>query len=418
MPCTNIRFAWTARFLLSCSSLLFATELVGAQQQMQNPHGANPHANSHDAMGNSRPTDSSQADPTIAARTIVVSVVDPQGQPVQNASVELSSLFQSIGEGNSDKKTVKTTGADGLVTFTDLDQTLRYSYQVRVDQAGANYELPAFRLGQVGQRLLFHVYPTTSDLRQAFVGFRGLTYIQMREDSFHVSAMYRVLNMSQQTYLPKDITIRLPAGAKAVDVETKVGDAGFVQEGNNVKLVGSFPPGNRDLQFSFQLENQNKSELHFEMGTPPHLAEQRVLVEETPGMELSVAGFQPSESTFGPEEKKVIFAQKVMQVGQGELSNLSVELSGLPTIGPGRWIALGFAALLAFGGATLALFRSRKQSREEIEQEQIAARKVLLSEIQLLEIALRTEKIGPRTYEQTKREIMLALARLESLSAA
>lgn len=412
MPHFAFRFMWTARFFFSCSAILLSTELVSAQQ-MQNPHGNNPHA----AMGRSRLSDSSQPDPTVPAGTIIVSVVDPEGQPVPNARVELNSLFQSISEGNTDKRTEKVSGPDGSVTFSDLDLALRYSYQVRVNKDGASYELPAFRLTQVGQRMVFHVYQTTSDLKRALVGFRGLTYIQMREDSFHISAMYRVMNMSQQTFLPKDITITLPAGAQAIDVETKVGDAGFMRDGKNVKLVGSFPPGTRDLQFSFQLENQNESELHFEMGVPPHLAEQRILVEETPGMELAVPGFDHPESTVGPEQKKVIFAQKIMQPGQAEMSSVRVELSGLPTIGPGRWVAVSVAALIALGGVLFALFRSRKQSHEETEQEQNAARDVLLNEMKLLELARSTDKIGPRTYEQTKREIMLALARLESPAA-
>jgi hypothetical protein len=356
--------------------------------------------------------DRSQPDPSLALGTVVVQVVDAQENPVQKAEVELTTHYQSIEEGDSDNTAVKTPNAAGEAVFSELSTGLRMSYSVRVKSNGGHYEIPSFRLGKTGQRLVVHVYPSTSDLKQAFVGFRGLTYIQMREDTFHVNMMYRVINMSDHTFLPKDVTISLPSAAEAVDVQTKVGDAGFVQQGQKVRLVGTFPPGHKDLQFSFQIENTNESELSFEVGAVPHLAEQRVLVEEIPGMELYVPGFGAVNSTQGPDDKSVLFAQKAMEPGQAPLGQVRIELSGLPTVGPGRWLAVAVALCFAVGGL-LVTFLRRGQNSQELSEQKELARSVLLNEMQLLEVAKAKEKIGPRTYEQTKREILLALARLE-----
>ncbi len=404
------------RFLLS-TSLLFVLQSGAASAQSMptgHPPAGHPQAG---AMKNGRPQNSSTPDPELPAGTVQVTVLDSQGLPVPGAQVSLTELFQSIDQGNSENVQRESTKANGVVLFDGLKTGLRMSHQVRVESQGAHYEVSAFRLGNTGQAVTIFVYPTTSDIKAAFVGFRGLTYIQMREDFFQVSAMYRVLNMSDKTYLPQGITIQLPQEAQAIDVETKVGDAGFEKAGKQVSLVGTFPPGHKDLQFTFQIENKNEERLFFELGSPPHLAEQRVLVEETPGMELSVAGFGATESTAGPDGKQVLFAQKIMRTGEEQLGSIRVELGGLPTIGPGRWFALALAACIGLGGLVLALLRLDPKTASS-EAQKDAARQVLLDEMKLLETARKTDKIGPRTYEQTKKEILLALARLGSKAKA
>jgi hypothetical protein len=358
--------------------------------------------------------DSSAPDPSLAPQTIVVQVMDGSTQlPAAGAQVELLTVVQNIQHGDSKNLSTKVVGPDGRVTFSGLDTSIRNNYSVRVRNAGARYEVPDFRLGKSGHHVLIHVYPVTSNMREAFVGFRGLTYVQMREDNAHITVMYRVLNMGRRTFLPQGITLHLPKDASALDVESKVGDAGFEKTENGVRLVGTYPPGSRDLQFSFQLKNHNQSEVGWTMSVPPHLAEQRVLVEDVPGMELRVPGFEPAEATTGPDGKKVLFAQRVMRPGEGELNELRIELSGLPVIGPGRWIATALAVAIGIFGLVLGLLRGRGKPREDDDQ-RLIAQQVLLQEMQLLERARAHDQVGPRTYEQTRREIMMALARLES----
>jgi hypothetical protein len=321
-------------------------------------------------MGMGPPRDVSQPDPLVSPGTIRVQVVDGSGDPAQDAEVELITQFQSIELGNSEKSARRPVPPAGEISFSGLDSALRYSYVVRVRSGGALYQVAPFRLGKTGHQVLIHIYPTTSDLRQAFVGFRGLTFVQLREDVFHISAMYRVLNMSNLTYLPRGIDIQLPKDAEAVDVENKVGDAGFERDGDKVRLVGTFPPGH---------------------------------------------GFRAAESTLGPDGKKVLFAQRVMQPGENEMRRVRMELSGLPVVGPGRWVAAAVAASIGLFGLGLGMRRRAAKTAGD-EQEQLLARQVLLQEMKLLELAHSREQIGPRTYEQTRREILLALARLEPVA--
>lgn len=377
----------------------------------------NPHASGASAIGLSGPPkDRSEPSSAVPANTIEVQLIGVGGAKPERARVQLITSFQSIAEGNSDTITEKAVGLDAKVRFENLKDALRFNYAVRVEYQGAHYQIPAFRLGRFGQSVVLHIYPSTQDINESFVGMRGFQYVQLREGFFRIDVMYRVMNMSLSTWLPRNVVLSLPPGAEAIEARTPAGDAGFVSRGTAVELVGTFPPGQRDVQFSFQVPNRNQRQVSLTMSLPPHLAELRVLAEQTSDMVLDVPGFEAPQSTEGPDGKQVLITGRTMEPGQTEMKSVTIELSGLPTVGPGRWFAVALASLLG-GGGLAAATRRRKRDRQG-EQEQLErARRILLEEMHIVELAHREEAIGPRTYEQTKREILLSLARLEKVEA-
>lgn len=380
------------------------------------PGAANPHAGSGLPFANAGPPqDRSEPSSAVPAKAVEVQVIGVGNADATRARVRLITSFQSIAEGNSDTVQEKSVGADGKVLFQNLDDAIRFNYAVQVEYEGAHYQLPAFRLGKIGQSVKVHVYPSTRDINESFVGMRGFQYLQLREGFFRVDVMYRVMNMSLTTWLPQGVLLQLPPGAEAIDARAKSGDAGFEAKGGAVELVGTFPPGQRDVQFSFQLPNRNQGQVRLEMSLPPHLAELRILAEKTPDMVLDVPGFEAAQPTSAPDGKEVLITGRTMQPGQSEMQSVTIELSGLPTVGPGRWFAVALATLLGGGGLAAAARRQRHDGKKELEQVE-RARRVLLEEMRLVDRAHREKAIGPRTYEQTKREILLSLARLERIT--
>lgn len=370
-------------------------------------------ASPHGMMGNGPPQNLSVPDPSVPARTIEVEVFDEHQRPLRGAKVNLLSLFQSIAEGNTEDVTSKITDESGLVRFEKLDDAIRYSYAVAVEDRGASYDVPSFRLGKVGQRVRIHTFATTSDPREAFMGIQGYFTVQVNDDLLRIDGAYRVFNMGQKTWLPSGIFLRLPESAQAVEAKLSAGDAGFEEAPQGLKLVGSFPPGQKDLAFSFHIPNTNTESQSFAMGIPPHTVDLNVLIEQAPGMGLSVSpGFAPAESRVGRNEKNVLVARRVLRPGEAQLSEIRIELTGLPVIGPGRWIATFIALGLALLGV-LATWMKRRESATEKREQQDKARETLLNEMLLLERAHQGGDIGPRTYEETRREILVALARLE-----
>lgn len=377
-------------------------------EKPQNPHGF---------VQGPPPSDQSFPDPTLPVGEVHVRVVGPNEEPIAGAKVTLLTHFQSVAKGDNKSTQSSLTGADGVAVFRKLETALRFSYGVSVTREGATYELPAFRLEKSGHRAVVHTYPVTSDPKQAFVGMQGYVTARVKEDLFRVDTVYRVINMSRTTWRPNPIRIELPRNAQGLEAEITAGDAGFRQVEGGLELVGSFPPGQKDLPFAFHVPNENEESQTIEMSVPPHLVDMNVLTESSPGMTLSVSpGFPGAEERMGRDEKKVLLTRRVMRPGEGQLERVVIQLGGLPVIGPGRWIAVGASALIAGLGLFTALFRKEEEDETEKKEEQERARATLLDEMLLLKRAFDEGTIGPKTFEQTKREILTALARLEPMS--
>lgn len=358
------------------------------------------------------PQNRSAPSPAIPPGTIVVEVFDERQRPVTDAKVTLQTNFQSIAQGNSDARQVLQVDEKGHATFSDLETALRFSYVVEVTRNGAKYQIPDFRLGKTGHRVIVHTYDTTHDEFEALVAASGMTQVSLREDFFRVDVMYRVINLSDKAWLPQNIKLNLPKNATALDTQARSGDAGFKElEQGGLQVVGTYPPGHQDIQFSFQIPNENKESIAFDLSIPFHLLEYVVIAEEAPGMTLTVPGFDEAQSRPGQDGKDILFVHRNLRREGTKLNRVTVELGGLPVIGPGRWIAALLALAIALAGLVFGI-RSKSstaRSPEEIDK----ARGILLDEMKVLEGALERGDVGPRTYEQTKREILTALARLE-----
>ncbi len=357
------------------------------------------------------PVDRSAADPQLKKGDIVIEIVDAQGKPVPDARVQLITHFQSISQGDDQDISEKSLDSEGIAHFTNLKSALRFSYSVEVTYQGAHYFIPAFRLNKLGHRVVVHVYPTTKNVVDAQIGVRGFVYVQMQADVLRVEVLYRFINLSRKTWLPENISLSLPQGAQAIETGGNSAKTNFKKSDLSVSLVGTFPPGQKDARYSFQLPNNNESLRFIEVGLPPHVAEIRVLAEKTPELQLQVAPqFITAEPAKAPDGKDVLITRRVMKPGESQLSRIRIQLDGLPVLGPGRWIALGLSLLIALLGVG-ALFRKNSQRGSIDERDE--ARQTLLEEMRFLKSAYANKDIGPRTFEQTHREILVALARLE-----
>lgn len=395
---------------------LLLTGLPALAQEGADPHGVQPHGAPQRMPGApfQAPQDRSAPSPAVPEGTIVVDVLDEHQRPVTDAKVTLETLFQSIAQGNSDQTVVSQVGANGQVQFENQETALRYSYVIKVERNGAHYEVPSFRLGKTGHRVVIHTYPTTHDEFEALVAASGMTQVSLREDFFRIDVMYRVVNLSDKAWLPQNVKVDLPQNATAIDTQMRSGDAGFYGDGQTLQIKGTFPPGHRDIQFSFQLPKENQDTVVFDVTIPFHLLEYVVIAEEAPGMTMRIPGFDTPETRAGQDGQKTLFVHRNLRRERVKLDRVTVELGGLPTIGPGRWIAALLALMIAAWGiiyAIVAKAGSTAHSKEETDK----ARGVLLEEMSLLQKAFDQGDVGPRTYEQTRREILTALARLEPL---
>ncbi len=360
--------------------------------------------------------DSSEPSAALPPGTIEVLLADENDAPLAGRPVELIIDFESVAQGpQQDRKTV-TTNAEGIARFSGLSRELNYIYTVAAERDGGRYGVPGIRLkGEMGHAVRLHAYPTTSDPQRTFVGLRGFVFVQPRDDLFQVEVLFRVFNMSRTSWLPDNVVMRLPSGFTALD-GPKEGDTGFVEvPGQGARLQGTFAPGQRDVRFSFQLPSRGSESQGFEMSLPPHLAELRVLTEAAAGMTLDVDGFERAQVARGPSGDRVLITRRVMRPGEEPLEHVSLRIGGLPVPGPTRWGVVAAAAAIALAGLLWAFqHRGKSKGRHAVAGEDIdRARALLLDELVALEQAFESGAIGPRTHEQTKRQLLDALARLE-----
>jgi hypothetical protein len=371
--------------------------------------------------GNQPPQDRVSPAPDLRAGTIEVHVHGATDIPVPNLPVRLGVMKQDVAEGDSHTQRDATTDARGVAVFEGLPTGTAYTFRATVDLGPAAFASEPMRLGETGgQRALLHVFPVTRDLREALIGLRGVLFVQPREDVFHVEANFQVLNIGQTAWVPDHVGFPLPDGAKAFRASDSMSDARADRvPSGNVELLGTYSPGQHDVGYQFQLDNKHDARRVLRVALPPHVAELRVVAEGVRGMVLRADGFPDAEPMQGQDGSKLLVTGRRLTRGDPAMQSVEITLDNLPVPSLGRWYAVVAAVCIALLGLFQALRGNRSPARrtaraDEAEQ----AEGLVLDELVALERLRRDERIGPRTYEETRVELLEALARLQTRRSA
>src|SRR5262249_50168711 len=145
-----------------------------------------------------------------------------------------------------------------------------------------------------------------------------------------------VINMGKVAWIA-DLPFELPAGFKAFNKQD-TGEDGRVEEvpGTGAALRGTFPPGQRDLEFMYQVPLEGGANQTLGLRLPQRVSQARVAIEAPRTMPLEVAGSPPAKPIDGRDGKRILLTERAARA-PGEASNLEITLGGLPTRGPGRW---------------------------------------------------------------------------------
>jgi hypothetical protein len=295
----------------------------GSQDSNRNPPVGHPAAANGDAQA-----DVSEPSATLEPGTISATVVDARGAPLSGQQVRLGVLFQKIAEGESRSEKFAQADAQGTVHFTGLTRGSDHAYRITVQAGAASYQTSPFNLKpDMGQRVLIHVFPSTSEVERAAFGMRGYLYIETRDDVFQFEALYRVFNVGQVTWVPKDVVVQLPTGFKAFKAQEGMTDVRFeVVDGVGARLKGTFSPGQNEASFRFQMPKSNEDSATFRFGLPPHVAEMRVIAEAASAMNLDVEGFQPPVATANNRGQRVLVSVKQLLRGDPPLQGFVATL--------------------------------------------------------------------------------------------
>jgi hypothetical protein len=358
--------------------------------------------------------------PQLPPGTILVKLVDGNGNPLGNAEVTLGVQFQKIAEGEQHSERHAKTDPSGTARFDGLTTGSDFSYRVIARSGPAEYSSDPVQLkGDAGVMSLLHVYPVTRNPAEAAVGAIGYIYCETRDAVFQFEVLFRYGNRSAVSWVPEDARMSLPSGFKAFKAGESMTDVGFEEvPGQGVKLKGTFSPGQQSASFRFQVPRNEETSASFRFGLPPHVGEIRFIAEAAPGMEIDVEGFEKPQTDVSQTGQRVLVTRRVAVRGESHgVGPFTASLAGIPTPGSGRWIAALIATLLAALG--VAAFRGKlgAETQQDLqERDAERARRVLLDELVELTRARREQRIGPSTYESARRTLVEALARIVSLN--
>jgi hypothetical protein len=360
------------------------------------------------------PQDTSSDDATLPPGSIVVTIKDAQNKPIPRAPVALAVLHSSAAKGDSNERFSAVADENGVARFDGQKTGQGHIYRVITTRGAASYGTPQFILSlTAGKRAVLHSYEVSASSN---VFMKGDVYVGLREDAIVVEQVIGVLNISPTAWLA-EVPVELPRGFKAFNARDGQDDARIEEDPDKGAVIrGTFPPGQRELSFRYQIPFNHDQSQSLSIRLPQRSVQVRVIAEAAKSMTLAVAGFPPSSRTEGRDGKRYLVTEKTIQQQGDSVSMIDLTLGGLPTRGPGRWIAVALAALAFVAGLAYVLQgESDGTVDEDTERDLAEAREALLDEIVSLEKAYRAGEIGPKTYSRVRASLLDALAKIVSM---
>jgi hypothetical protein len=315
-------------------------------------------------------------------------------------------LYSSVAKGESRKRVAKTADSQGKVTFDSLETGSGVAYRAMVFKDGATFAVSPFQLPATsGMRAALHVYPVTSNVEESLVVTQVMIYTEVKDDRVQIQQAFKIYNFGRNAWVPADEVVALPPEFTAFNTQQGMSDVGIdAVAGRGARLRGTFGPGQHVVEFRWQLPYSGEPDVRFELGMPPHVASARVIAPAGREVSLDVDGFPAPQPTADGTGQRVLVTEKQLRREEGALGTVRVAIRGLPTSGPGRFVATFIAA----GGIALGLVLGTRRARP-VDPKNERAR--LLAELEALERGHRAGDIGPKTYERARRELLDDLAR-------
>ncbi|MFO0585918.1 MAG: hypothetical protein U0441_00190 [Polyangiaceae bacterium] len=380
------------------------------------PQGGNPHGGGGGNGMFQAPEDTATDDPTLPVGTILLTLKDAQDKPIPTADVTLGIVHNTVAAGESRDRKTGISGPDGAVRWDGLPHGSGTSFRASVVNGAASFGTDPFTLGdRAGKRVVLHVYAASSNINETLIATQGLVYLSLGEDSITFQNMYGIINVGQVAWVPENQTIELPDGYKAYNRPDAMDGVGVDEVNGKGVLRGTIGPGQHEVQFRYQVNLDGGERQTFRIALPPRLQQMRVIAESSKTMGVEVKGFPAARKSQNGEGKRVLVTERRFQRDDPQANEIEITLTGLPTPGPGRWVAVALAlGALVLGLSYVNQRRNQSGPDEETRADLLDAREALLREIVELTRAHRDGEIGDKTYGRLRNALLDALERLQT----
>jgi hypothetical protein len=359
-------------------------------------------------------------DASLPAGTVVIALRDGEDKPLPRAPLTLVVQRSSVARGDAPPQNlVRTTDDEGNVRFDNLPVGAGAQFRATSQRGSATYEAPPFVLDdKAGKRVTLHAYDVTSDIDRTMLVMESAVYISLKEDSLSVQQYFGVMNGGKVAWAPENVVATLPDGFRAFNKQDSMSDARIEEvPGKGVALRGTFAPGEHTLDFHYTVPLAETERQTIRLTLPPHAVHMRVMVEASKKMGLEADGFPAAQRRPGRDGKPLLITERDARQGEGGVSTVEVTLTGLPTKGPGRWIAVALGLSFVAGGVGYVAKRRGSEGAldDDTRRDLREAQTALLDEIVALEKAHKSGEVGPKTYARVRAALLDALARIVTM---
>lgn len=359
-------------------------------------------------------------DPELAVGTIFVHLVDALDRPLGGAPIVLDIDKNTVAQGESHDERTTRVDAKGEVRFEGLKLGSGTSYRVRTQKDDATFASSSFTLKEEGgAQVLLHSYDVLSNLAESRFVIEAFVILEVKQDTVRINHLLRTYTFGP-AFLARGLKMKLPPGARAFNQEQSSSDVVLREQGGEVTLEGTFPPGQQELTYAYTVPLEPNATLELDLPLPPRVLAAQVSVNAGPGMSLEVAGFAPAQLSRRRDGQKVLQALRQIDAAKNPsefLANVAngevnITVRGLPERGNGPVIAAGLAALALMAGAGNLRKSGSKAEKADLQRDLAEARDALLSELSALEAAKLSAEVGPKSYERLRVALLDALARI------
>ena len=168
-------------------------------------------------------------------------------------------LITYVDDAISSTRTI-TTDDEGKFHFNNV--TREHDYLVSAKYMGVDYYYPVtFETGVTAAYVEVGVCDVTNSDRDISIGLAHFV-INVTEDSLDITAVYWLVNDGDTTYVGTDgaLVFTMPEGASGFEAPPELMMDYQLLEGNRVAYLVPFPPGERQLYYSYRLTKPDAAE--------------------------------------------------------------------------------------------------------------------------------------------------------------
>ncbi len=358
------------------------------------------------------PTD--RDDPSLPTGTVIVEVVNADGLPQAGVTVTLGSVQQSVAKGESRSRVQATTNEKGQALFENQSAGQSVAYRPSAMFSNRSFSAMPFRMPPTGgHRSALRVFQTSGNIEDTDIRMLAAYSVTIQEDRLAIEQFIRVFNLGKVAWVAGDSVARLPAGYVAFSREQSMMEAQIEEvQGQGYRILGMIKPGTVDFNFRYHVPLSGAERERLDLGLPPNVAHAIVEFEAGKGMGLLAAGFSEAQRVMGIQQRPVLRAERQFAKGDGSSSTLEIQITGLPTPGLTRWVAVGLALALVLLAITLGRNATGTAALQALRADLGHARDALLTDLEALDSGKHSKDIGPKASARLRRTLLDALARV------